>query len=101
MTRYHLFISVIASSLACGAVAAPVPATATLVAAAQQAQVVGDGVVWRCEGTSCTGLADARVGQAVATCTQIASVNGTVASFTAGATSFGENELKRCNRHVK
>ena len=46
-------------------------------------------------------MAVTRTGLAVAACSQVADANGRVTAFTAGATSFAEAELKRCNRHVK
>ncbi len=102
MTKFRIALVVIAVSLG-GSVANAEPSAgiATLASPAQQAKVSGEAGVWRCEGTSCTGLADTRVGIAVAACTMVANANGRVTNFTAGGTGFGETELKRCNRHVK
>ena len=91
----------IAATFATAAAAAPVAGTATLAAPASLSKVVGEGGVWRCDGATCTGMADARVGLAVAACAAVADANGRVMAFTAGETAFGEAELKRCNRHVK
>lgn len=103
MTKFKAAMIAIAASLA-GATAAysePAPGVATLAAEAHEARVAGDAGVWRCDGITCTGTADTRTGLAVEACTMVAGANGRVAAFTAGATSFGEPELKRCNRHVK
>ena len=101
MSQFRIIIFAIASTLSVAVSAAPVTATATLTAPARQERMIGEAGVWRCEGTNCTGPADTRTGLAVAACTAVASANGQVASFVAGPTSFGEAELKRCNRHVK
>lgn len=101
MTKFRIALFVIAVSFSGVVDAEPAAGVATLAAPAQQAKISGEAGVWRCDGTSCTGLADTRIGIAVAACTMVANANGRVASFTAGATSFGEPELKRCNRHVK
>lgn len=101
MTRLSIAFVAIAAISASAAMAAPVPGTATLAAEAVRTKIVGESGSWRCDGTSCTGTADASVGPAVATCTMVANANGRVIAFTAGPTAFGEAELKRCNRHVK
>ena len=102
MNKFNIAMLAIAASFgAASANAEPAAGTATLAAPAHQARVAGEAGVWRCDGTTCTGAADTRTNLAVEACTMVASANGRVASFTAGATSFGEPELKRCNRHVK
>ncbi len=101
MTKLAITMFAIAATFAGGASAEPLPGVATLAAPAQTARVAGEAGVWRCDGTSCTGMADSRTALAVAACTMVANANGTVASFSAGAQAFGEAELKRCNRHVR
>lgn len=102
MSKLRLtMIAIAASFAAAGANAETAPGSATLAAPAHQGRIAGEAGVWRCDGTSCTGIADTRTGLAVEACTMVASANGRVTAFNAGATSFGEAELKRCNRHVK
>jgi len=83
------------------AIAEPARGTATLATPAAQARIVGEGGVWRCTGTTCTGPADTRARLAVAACSAVADANGRVTAFSAGGTDFAEAELARCNRHVK
>lgn len=94
-------LATIAAIAATPALAEPAAGTATLAAPAGQARIVGEGGVWRCSGTTCSGPADTRPRLAVAACSALADVNGRVVAFIAGGTTFGEAELARCNRHVK
>ena len=97
MLKAALLLAIAASS---PAFAAPADGSATLAAPARATRVVTDAGVWRCDGTGCTGPADTLTGPAVAACTGVADANGRVTAFTAAQT-FGEAELKRCNRHVR
>ncbi len=99
--RSTLLMAAIATTFASAAAALPVAGTATLAAPASQTKIVGEGGVWRCDGATCTGMADARPALAVAACAAVADTAGRVTAFTAGAMTFGEPELKRCNRHVR
>ena len=94
-------MSVIALGCAATANAAPVAGTATLAGPASAAKIVGDGGVWRCEGTTCTGQADARTSLAVAACSAVADGAGRVVAFAVAETAFDEAALKRCNRHLR
>ena len=90
--------------LAALAVASPAvamdPASAQLAAPARVAAVVTDAGLWRCDGSTCTGTVRTAA-RAVAICTSIAGEAGRVASFTAAGTALGDEDLARCNRHVK
>ena len=94
-------IAAIASTFAVPALAAPVDGSATLAAPARADRVVSENGIWHCTGDSCTGTTFAATSAAVAACSAVAAINGRVNAFTVGGTSFGEAELKRCNRHVK
>ncbi|WP_419814025.1 CC_3452 family protein [Glacieibacterium sp.] len=94
-------IGVIAAIVAAPAFAAPIDGSATLAAPARADRVVSENGIWHCAGDSCTGTTLAATGAAVAACTAVAAVNGRVNAFAVGGISFGEAELKRCNRHVK
>ena len=94
-------IAAIAATIAAPALAAPVEASATLAAPARSERVVTENGIWRCTGDSCTGTTLASTSMAVAACSAVAAVNGRVGGFTVAGTSFGDAELKRCNRHVK
>ncbi len=102
MTKFGFAIFATAATFGTeAAVAEPAAGVATLASPAHEARVAGEAGVWRCDGTTCTGSADTRTGLSVEACSMVAGANGRVASFAVGATSFGEAELKRCNRHVK
>jgi hypothetical protein len=94
-------IAAIAATFSAPALAAPVDGMATLSAPARAERVVSETGIWHCTGTSCTGTTLASTSLAVAACSAVAAVNGRVGEFTVAGTSFGEAELKRCNRHVK
>ncbi|WP_185965040.1 CC_3452 family protein [Glacieibacterium frigidum] len=94
-------LALIAAIAASPALAETVAGTATLAAPAAQTKIVGEGGVWRCSGTTCTGPADTRARLAVAACSAVADANGRVVAFSAGGTEFAAAELARCNRHVK
>jgi hypothetical protein len=96
-----VLIAATTATFATPALAAPVDGTATLSAPARADRVVSDSGIWRCTGTSCSGTTLASTGMAVAACSAVAAVNGRVGAFTVAGSSFGEAELKRCNRHVK
>lgn len=98
---FRVSLLAIAAIWSSAALAGPVAGTATLAAPAEAASVTGEGGVWRCTGTSCTGPANTVTSIAVAACTVVADKAGRVTAFTAGDTSFGEAELTRCNRHKK
>ncbi len=79
----------------------PIEGSATLAAPAKVSRVAGDTSAWRCDGTQCTGGVEPDKRSAMVTCTAVADTAGRVRAFTAGATSFAEADLARCNRHVK
>jgi hypothetical protein len=69
--------------------------TAELAAPAKDAKVIGGGVVWRCEGTSCVAP---KGSSAPATmCKKLAREVGTIASFTAKGEALAEDKLAKCN----
>jgi hypothetical protein len=91
-------IALISSS---AATAAPAPGAASLVAPAEIARIITEAGSWACSGTACAGPADSVTSVAVAVCTALADRAGRITAFSAGATAFGDAELKRCNRHIK
>lgn len=63
---------------------------------AQPRQEILSGVVWKCEGTSCTGSKSGS--RAVIVCGRLASKLGPVASFADPRGELGEDDLRRCNK---
>lgn len=63
---------------------------------AQPRQEILSGVVWKCEGTSCTGSKSGS--RAVIVCGRLASRIGPVASFADPAGELDAEALKRCNK---
>lgn len=68
---------------------------AELAQAVTQGEAIAGGVLFRCEGTICTGSrSGARV---LRVCSELRREVGTIASFSAGGTLVTEDELARCN----
>jgi len=102
--RTLALIAAIASaglSFAAPAAAAPAPSSATLADPARTANMVTVAGVWQCAGTTCTGMANPLLREAVAACTDVADHAGHVVAFTAGSYNFADADLMRCNRHAK
>lgn len=87
-----------------GALVAPSPAsaqgsgafyTAQLAAPAKDAKVIGGGVVWRCEGTSCVA---AKGASAPATmCRKLQREVGQITGFAVKGEAMAEDKLAKCN----
>jgi len=97
----HFVMLIAAITISLPSFAETAQGRATLAVPAAQTKIVGEGGVWRCANTTCTGPADTRARMAVAACTAVADANGRVVSFAAGGVDFAEAELARCNRRVK
>ena len=69
--------------------------TAELAAPAKDARVIGGGVVWRCEGTTC--VAAKGTSAPVTMCRKLAREVGAVASFTAKGEALAAEKLAQCN----
>ena len=96
--------AVLYTSVTFGAAVAPSPAaaqapgayyTAELSTPAKDARVIGGGVVWRCEGTSC--VAPRGTSAPVTMCRKLAREVGTIASFSAKGEALAEDKLAKCN----
>ncbi len=91
------------TSLTFGATIAPTPAhastgayyTATLTAPAQDNRYIGGGLVWRCEGTTCTAAKGTSRPEVV--CRRLQREAGTIASFTANGEALAAERLAKCN----
>lgn len=95
-------LAVIAAITVAGPVfAGTAPSTATLAAPARVASITAESGVWRCDGTTCGGLASTTLREAVAVCTGLADSAGRVVAFTAAGKDFTADDLARCNRHQK
>jgi hypothetical protein len=68
---------------------------AELVQPAANAQVLASGVVWRCEGTSCT--AARATSRPAIVCARLAREAGPVASFAVAGQALPAEQLARCN----
>jgi hypothetical protein len=90
---------VIVASLFAGAAATAQPLSgfysATLNAAPAEPRTVAGGVVWACEGTSCT--APRGTSRPAVICGRLVRELGPVASFTANGEAFDAAALARCN----
>ena len=103
-TSAALGVAVLYTAVTFGATLAPSPAsaqgvgsfyTAELAAPAKDARVIGGGVVWRCEGTTC--VAPKGTSAPVTMCRKLAREVGTVASFTAKGEALADDKLAKCN----
>lgn len=92
------------TALTFGATLAPAPAqaqgngafyTAELSAPTTEARVIGGGVVWRCEGTTC--VAGKGSSAPVTMCRKLSREVGTVTSFTAKGEALAADKLAKCN----
>ncbi len=97
----RLTLALIAVITASSAAAAPGPAKAELAAPARVAAVVAGTGMWRCDGSTCTGSASSALRQAVIACADVAGAAGRVAAFSVAGYTFTDDDLARCNRHVK
>lgn len=69
--------------------------TAELATPAKESRVIGGGVVWRCEGTSCVA---AKGTSAPATmCRKLQREVGAITAFTAKGEALAEDKLAKCN----
>ena len=101
MIKFKYVPLIAIAAIAASANAAPVAGVATLAAPARSVQAVTPAGVWQCSESTCTGMTVVLTGEAVGVCTAVADSQGRVTAFTAGATTFKEGELARCNRHLK
>lgn len=69
------------------------------VAAAANATVIADGVLWRCGDAGCT--ATNATSRPAIVCAQAVRKVGKLASFTVGAVAFDEAALAKCNAKAK
>lgn len=92
------------TTLTFGATLAPTPAqaqgngafyTAELSAPTTEARVIGGGVVWRCEGTTC--VAGKGSSAPVTMCRKLVREVGAVASFSAKGEALAADKLAKCN----
>lgn len=63
-----------------------------------RSQVVSDGIVWRCEGTTCVALVHNDPAAFFRACYRLARKIGAVASFETPAGAMSQEDLDRCNR---
>lgn len=93
---------VIVASLFAGASAIAQPRTgfynATLTTAASAPRTVAGGVVWSCDGTTCT--APRGTSRPAMMCARLVRELGQVASFTANGESLDAAGIERCNAAV-
>lgn len=68
---------------------------AQLAAPTDQARVIAGGVVFRCEGTTCTGPRSGD--RPLRICTELRREVGTISGFTIGGEPVSESLLARCN----
>ena len=69
--------------------------TADLAAPAPVARFAAGGVVWRCEGTRCTGARS--TARPLRVCSDLRREAGQVTRFASGAQALPEDQLARCN----
>lgn len=69
--------------------------TAELAQPASEAEVIAGGVLFRCEGTTCTGPRSGD--RPLRVCSQLRRQVGTIVSFTAGGEALSDSHLSRCN----
>lgn len=96
--------AVLYTALTFGATLTPTPAmaqsagayySAELAAPAKDARVIGGGVVWRCEGTSC--VAPRGTSAPATMCRKLSREVGTIASFSAKGEALADDKLAKCN----
>lgn len=96
--------AVLYAGLTIGAVAAPTPAaaqgdsafyTAQLAQPAKKAVSVAGGVVWKCEGTACTGTKGNS--RPVRVCRELNRELGDVTAFSTKGEVLADEDLARCN----
>lgn len=63
-----------------------------------RSRVVSDGIVWRCERTTCVALVHNDPATFLRACYRLARKIGAVASFQTPAGAMSEEDLDRCNR---
>lgn len=99
-----LGVALLYTTVTFGATLTPTPAaaqgsnafyTAELTAPAKEARVIGGGVVWRCEGTTC--VAGKGTSAPVTMCRKLVREVGAVASFTAKGEALAAEKLAQCN----
>lgn len=61
-------------------------------------RVVSDGVLWRCDGTTCVAYVHNHPATFFRACYRLARKIGTVASFETPAGAMSQEDLDRCNR---
>ena len=69
--------------------------TVELAQPASEAEVIAGGVLFRCEGTTCTAPRGSE--RPLRVCSELRREVGTVISFAAGGTVLSESRLARCN----
>jgi hypothetical protein len=69
--------------------------TAELAQPASDNEVIAGGVVFRCEGTTCTGPRSGS--RPLRVCSELRREVGTIARFSAGGDALPEAHLARCN----
>lgn len=69
--------------------------TVELAQPASEAEVIAGGVLFRCEGTTCTATRGSE--RPLRVCSELRRELGTVSSFSAGGTVLPESRLARCN----
>lgn len=93
------------TTLSFGAALSPTPAVARdntphyraeLAAPAKDARVIAGGVVWNCEGTTCT--APKAGSRDVVMCARLKRATGDVVAFTTGQDALEQADIDRCNR---
>ena len=97
MTAFRTLAAVaLAAALAVPAAAGDVAYyRAELAAPAPEAKVVAGGLLWACEGTSCTAAKDNS--RPLIVCRKLAREADTIARFTTAGEEMSTEELGRCN----
>lgn len=96
-------LALVYTSLTFGVLVAPAPAgaqtgpfyVAELAAPAKETRAIVKGVVWHCEGSTCTAAKDNS--RPEITCARFAREFGAVTSFTAKGEALAEDKLASCN----
>lgn len=100
MTLRTVLLAAVATAFIAGPALARVPVVAKLEApVAEKTRVIANGVVWRCEGDTCTGVMQRQV--SVRTCGELAEEVGRLASFGSTERQVTGDDLTNCNTDAK
>lgn len=88
-------LAAVASPLAASPAATSNHYTAQLAAPTDEARAIAGGVVFRCEGSTCTGPRSGD--RPLRVCTELRREVGTIASFTINGEPISDDLLARCN----